>query len=300
MTDLRLVAALAIAAMLVVLPPVPWQLQWVVGGLMLLVLPGYAAVAALFPQRPDASYEETARVGWPARAGLTVVASVLFVGIVGAALAAFGALTAVSAVGTLAAVTLLFLVVAWLRRGTIPTDYRADPLAGLSADTVERATGTSGLQSVALLLAVLLLGSTLALAGTSPSVDPYSEAYFADGEDIDVGPDDPSLVAGTDNTLAVTVENHEGVETDYRVVTRLQSVDADGAVTASERLADGTVTLAPGEDATVLQVVDPSLTGERLRLQVLVFTGGSDAESSVEDAELVLRLWVTVAPEGAA
>lgn len=299
LTDLRLVASLAVlGAVSLAVPGVPWQIEWLFGAPLLLVLPGYALVATLFPEHPDAGYEERHGPGWAARAGLAVVASALVVAGVGWTFATVGLLTATAAGVTIAVVTVVATGLAWFRRGGVPPDFRADPLAGASRDGIERAAGTRGVQSVALAVALLVLGSTLVLGGTSPSVEPYSEAYLADGAGVDVGPDDPSLVAGADNALGVVVENHEGGATDYRVVTRLQRVGPNGSVQASERLADDRIALGANESGTVEQSLAPTLTGDRLRLQVLVFAGDHEGEPTVGAADLVLRLWVSATEEG--
>lgn len=303
-TDLGLVVVLVVAATLALLVAgVPWPVEWLFGLPLVLLLPGYAAVAALFPERPEASASGAGPPGWPARFGLSLVGSAFVVAVVGVLFARQGLvqLTLAPAVLSLSAVTVLAVGIAILRRNPLPEDRRADPVAGTSLGSIGGALGTSGVQSLVLVVSVVVLLSTLAFAGTSPAEDPYSEVYLTDDAGVDIGPADgtQTMVAGADNTVSVAVANHEGEPSDYRAVVRLQRVD-DGAVVATERLDDFRLSLAAGETGVSERTLEPTMTGERLRMQVLVYQGGTDAEVDTESADLVLRLWVDVTDEGAA
>lgn len=303
LTDLRLVVVLVVGATVALLiPGIPWQVEWVFGVPLLLLLPGYAAVAVLFPRRPDGPADGDSPPGWPARLGLSLLGSAAIVAVAGILLASQGPvrLTLAPAVLLVSAVTLLAVGAAMVRRARLPVDRRADPTAGVSIRTVTDSFGTTGLQSLALVVSVVVLASALAVAGTSPGVEPYSDAYLTGGEGVDVGPENATLVAGTDNSMALTIANHEGGPTDYRAVVRLQRVSANGTVLEQERLDDVGVSLAANETRVVEPSLDPSLTGERLRLQTLVYKGGVDGSTSPRTADLSLRLWVTVTDGGSA
>lgn len=304
-TDLGLVVGLVVAATLALLVPgVPWPVEWLLGFPLLLLLPGYAVVSALFPERPGGPSEASRSVGWPARAGLSLVVSAVVVAVVGVLFTSQGLvrLTLAPAVLSIGAVTLLAVGIAVLRRRPVVRDRRADPVADTSNGSVAGTFGISGVQSIVLVVSVLLLVSTLAFAGTSPAEDPYSEVYLTDGEGVDIGPEDgaQTMIAGAENTISLDVENHEGRPTDYRVVIRLQRVDGDGTVLAGERLDDFRVGLAPEETGVYERPLEPTMTGERLRLQVLVYKGGVDGDLGPGTADLTLRLWVTVTDEGSA
>jgi uncharacterized membrane protein len=301
-TDLRLVVVLVVAAALALLvPDVPWQVEWVFGLPLLVLLPGYALVAALMPERPGASVDRASAPGWPARFGLSLVGSAAVVAVVGVLLASQDriGLTLASAVLSIGAVTLLAVGIAGFRRRPLQRDRRADPVAGASLGSTTGGLGTSGVQTIVLVVSVVLLVSTLAVAGTSPPQDPYSEVYLTEGAGVDVGPANGTqeLVVGADNTVSLTLENHEGDSTEYRVVVRLQRVDS-GTVVESERLDDFRVSLAAGETGVHERTLAPTMTGEGLRLQVLVYKGGTDGEIGVDSADLVLRLWVDATDEG--
>lgn len=303
LTDLRLVVVLVVGAVLALLVPgVPWQVEWVFGLGLLLVAPGYAVVAALFPKRPGLSTGGAGAPGWPARFGLSLLGSAAVVAVVGVLFARQGLVrfSLAPAVLLIAGVTLLAVVVAAVRRTWVPVDRRADPLAAVSFGTAADSFGLTGAQSFVLLVSVVVLASALAFGGTSPVEDPYSEAYLTGGETVDVGPEQATLVAGADNTVALAIGNHEGEPTDYRVVVRLQRVGADGSVQAQERLDDFVVGLAANETRVVERSLDPSLTGDGLRFQVLVYKGGVDGDLGPGTADLSLRRWVNVTAEGSA
>lgn len=304
-TDLRLVTGLVVAAMVTLLAPgVPRPVEFAFGVPLLVLLPGYAVVAALFPERPGASVAGPRSPDWPARFGLSLVGSAVVVAMVGVLFASQGLLrlTLAPAVLTIGAVTMLAVAIAAVRRGPLGRNQRADPVALASPGSVADGFGTSGGQSLALVLSVLVLVGALAFAGTSPAEEPYSEVYLTDGEDVDVGPYNgtQTMVAGAGNTVSIALENHEGEATDYRVLVRLQRVDVDGTVLAGERLDDFRVGLAPGETGAFDRVIQPTMTGERLRLQVLVFAGGTAGEPDADSADLALRVWVDVTDAGTA
>lgn len=302
LTDLRLVVGLVVAAAVSLLVPgIPWPVEWAFGLPLLMLLPGYAAVAALFPERPGTSTDGAASPDWPTRFGLSLVGSAIVVAVVGVLFASLGwvRLTLASAVISVGVVTLLAVGIAVDRRKALRRDRRADPIAGAYPGSLFDAFDTVGVQSVVLVISVVLLVSTLAFAGTVSVSEPYSEVYLTDGGDV-AGPtsETRTLVAGVDNTLSLTFENHEGSQTDYRTVIQIQRVAEDGTVLASERLDDFQVGLTAGEAGVYERELTPTMTGEGLRLQVLVSKGETDGEITAESADLRLRIWTDVTDEG--
>lgn len=303
LTDLRVVVLFALAGIIALLvPDIPWQVEWVLGLPLLLFLPGYALVAALFIERPAGPADGHRSPGWPARFGLSMVGSLIIVAVIGVLLASEGpgTFTLTPTILSIGGVTLLGVLVAAVRRTSLPLDRRADALATLSSDGTSDTLGTNGLQSLALVLALVVLASALVFAGTAPPTDPHSEVYLSGGESVDVTAENATLVADSANSIAITLENHEGELTDYQVVTRVQRVGANGTVQAEERLDDFQVALAANETRVIDRTLTPTLTGERLRLQVLVYKGGVDGAIGPGNADLSLRLWVTITDGGVA
>jgi uncharacterized membrane protein len=308
-TDLRLVVGLVMAATLVLLVPgVPWQVEWMFGFPLLLLLPGYAAVAALFPERPGASAEGPGTPDWPARFGLSLVGSTIVVAVVGILFASQGLvrLTLAPAVLSIGALTLLAVGIAQVRRKPLRRDRHADPVAGASGFAAGT-FGTSGAQSLVLGLSVVLLVSTLAFAGTSPAEDPYSEVYLTGGDGVGPTNEYQTMVAGEDNTISLTVENHEGEPTTYTVVVTMERMDgsadgtnASGGSADGANASDGTTvelhryeaTVEPGQRWTRRHEIEPAVAGERVRVHYYLYRG--DAPATPDASSAYRHLWLSV------
>jgi hypothetical protein len=78
-------------------------------------------------------------------------------------------------------------------------------------------------------------------------------------------------------------------------VVQLQRVGPDGEVREREQLNRFRAQLAPQENAVFERQVAPGTSGERMRLQILVYDGDVPSEPRSETAALSLRQWVTVA-----
>ena len=298
--DLWLVGALLVAATGALLAPgVPEPVEWVLGGPYLLVVPGYALVSALFPCGPSTESELGGRTAggpsWTARFGLALVLSVLTVGVVGVILGWTVGLTLLTAVVTLDAVTITALAIARHRRLTVDPEQRAAPVTRFRPHL--RLGQTTG-QSLAMLLALFVLGSSLAFAAASaPPSDGHTEVtllterpdgtYVADNFSTE-------LAAGESQPLHVSIENAENEQVEYGVVVLSQNVDPDGAILAQERLDEFSVTLADGDRRVIERSVTPTQPGESTRLRVLVYEGDVPASPSVDTADYELHLWVDI------
>lgn len=301
MTDLTLAVGVTVGAILALLVPgVPWPIEWAFGIPFLVVLPGYVLVAALAPAAPDRSRTEPgASLGWAARAGLALVLSAVVVAGVGVLLATQGLLRLEPAVLLLSGVSLVGVVAAAIRRRSVPVSRRADPVAGVSSAGGTGWIDTTKPQTVLLVVGLVALAGALAFAGGTAGVDdPYSEVYLSPQADGGAaGNGTMTLVAGEDNPVELVVENHEGHETSYNVVIQLQRVDSDGTVLDQQRLDRFDVRLGSNESGVAERSLSPSMTGERLRLRTLVYTGGAPDDATADNADLSLRHWVTVVGE---
>lgn len=303
MTDLLLlVGLLAGATMALLVPGVPWPVEWAFGLPLLLLCPGYALVAALAPEAPSARPETKRSLDWAARAGLTLVLSAVVVAVVGVLLGTLGLLRLTPVVGVVGGVSLAGAGVAAHRRRSIPVDRRGDPLVGVSPPTLSDRVDTSAPQTVLLIVAVVALAGALAFAGgTATAGDSYSEVYLSSGDDDvgSLGNGTMTFAAGGTTPVNLTLANHEGETVTYGVVVRLERVD-DGTVVDQQRLDRFDVRLDDGETRVAERRLSPSMTGERLRLRILVYTEDAPADAGADRAALVLRHWVTVAEEGSA
>lgn len=304
-TDLGLLVVLvAGAAVALLLPGVPWPVEWAFAIPLVLLLPGYALVAALFPARPDASQWDPGHLtspGWGARAAMSLVASALVVAVVGVLLSSVGALRLVPVVLALGGVTCSGALVARIRRSGVDVDDRADPVSAASLRTTPSRLGISGVQAVTLAVAVLVLVGTLGFAGGTPTQGTaYSEASLLTNDGELLGADETlTLVSGEETAVQVRVANHEGGPTTYEIVGQLQRVGPNGTVLDQQQIDRGQVRVAAEETAVVERQIEPATTGEALRLQYLVYTGSVPDEPGSGTADLSLRLWVEATGEGA-
>lgn len=295
-TDLSLVVVLVVVAGLaLLLPGVPWLVEWVLAVPFLLVLPGYALVSALLPASPGSTDAGSPPgPGWPTRLGLSLVLSVVIVGVLGVLLSRGVAIRLRPAVLGTCLVTVGCVVVAWRRRRRLPRERRAAPLGGGFRSLLRPRTHTS-LQSVALALAVLALVGAATFAGATPSDrGAYSEFYLlAENERGELAASDlpRTFVAGEGRTLHVAIENHEHRPVSYELVAVARS---DGPVPDRAVLDRFDVQLEHGERAVVERTVAPETAFEDGRLQFLLYEGDAPAQPDREAADAVLELGVDV------
>jgi uncharacterized membrane protein len=292
--DLWLVALVTAVAWagLALLPP-GHPLAVVVAVAFLLVAPGYALTAALFP---GASRDATASAGpgvdLPERLAYSLALSIVVSPLVGMALglspAGLWASPLVLAVG---GATLLAAGVAAVRRASLPAEARFDPVADL------RTREPDWLVLVVVSLAVLAAVGAVGTAVVQPPGEAFSELYLlspgADGGLV-AGATPGSVTLGEPVELVVGVDNHEGVATAYTVVATLQRVDGGGTVTESVEVGRWRATVADGEGWRLAHEVRPAMAGEDLRLAYLLYAGDVPAEPSLETADYEVHLWLDV------
>jgi uncharacterized membrane protein len=290
------IGVLIVASLVLLVPGVPWPIEWAFGIPFLLVLPGYAVVTALLPTPPESPRGSDDGPGWPARVALALVTSVLVVATVGTLLALWGMLRLGPVVFLVSAVTLVGVLVGVVRRRSLPADRRVfpavpSPIAGGRTDAV------STVQTVAMVLAILALGSALAVVGASPgSQGSYTEVYLlSPGADTGTNTTEmTTFVPGERSTVELGITNHQPTAVSQGIVIQLERVGPDGAVRERELLNRFRVRLAPQENAVYDREVAPTMDGERLRLQVLLYENEIPDEPRPETATLSLRQWVTV------
>jgi uncharacterized membrane protein len=295
-TDLTLVGALlfgAVAALLV--PGVPWPLEWAVAIPLILFVPGYTLVAALFPASPAAA---TRSPGWVPRLALALVASVLVVAVVGTILSLVGSLQLVPVVLALAATSAASAAFARYRRRTLAVEDWSDACAAVGQRSLTAGIGLSGLQTAALFLGAVALVGAVAITGASPSQgESFSEASLleaGDGEELLGANDTVTLGENQPNTVRLRIQNHEGEETTYHVVGQLQRLGPNGNVQEYATVDQGEATVAAGDTVVLDRQLDPWIRGDTLRLQYLVYTDSVPESPSARTADLTLHNWVVV------
>lgn len=285
-----------------------------------LFAPGYALLAALYPEAEDRPASEgadgagatpvsmTRGLGGIERAVLSVAVSVVVVPAIGIALG-FTPLgirlpPIVLAVG---GGTVLCTAVAAYRRRRLPearrfaVSYRESLAAGqrwlLGGDAADRAL------NVLVVATVLLALGSVGYAATVPQQgDSFTELYLLtenETGDLVAGgyPSEISVNESESVYLAIENEEHETIE--YTVVVQLQRVetdDGDAEVLERSELARFRTTLAHGETHREEHELTPSgeLTGENLRLTFLLYDGDPPETPTREAAYRSVHFWVDI------
>jgi uncharacterized membrane protein len=238
--DLAATVVLVVLAWSAVLLPVVSEtpLRLVFAPLLVLFLPGYALLAALFPGVDGPLSTNTAsatnRLDGLDRLLLAVATSIALTVLVGMVLSvtAWGFTTVATtlALGLLAVVCSL---VAAVRRGRLSSTGRFSADGSAVVATARAALVTAPLRTrllnVLIVCGVVLAAGSIGYAAANPHpTEPFSEFYLlseAPGGPTTQGYD---LVPGTNETFRVGVVNHEGRTVDYTVVVVAQQVAVEG------------------------------------------------------------------------
>lgn len=305
--DLALVGLAAVLSVPVVLFSGAANPVRVLFGLALvLFLPGYALVSAVFPRRGDGDRSDrpTGLERLVLGVGLSLAVTVL-TGVV-LSLSGVGFRT-VTILSVAAGVTLVSTAVAWWRRRQLPANRRFRlPVgrwrAALRANTADAGLVDSALTALAVLGVVVLLVSLVfaaplsgALGQESGEEPAFTEAFLltpGDGQPVaDAYPTalSPSELA----TLTVGLGNNENTRQRYTVLVYAERV-VDGAVAERQQLHRFEPTIDDGTRWRRDHVVRPVFPSDRVRLQYLVYRGDPPAEPGVESAYRELHLWIDV------
>jgi uncharacterized membrane protein len=284
-------------------------------GLPLIVfLPGYALVTAAFPRTAERASPGRGRFAGATEGALTTVerlqlsfgASVAVLPILGIVHAAWNpAYGANALLGGLSTLVVVGLLVGVVRRLRVPSADRVRFSPGTWATrvgaSVENRPRTDTVLAVGVAAGLLLATGTLGLALLAP---PDAESFatlevFAESESGDLVTDGypTNLSSGESGTLVLGVENHEQSRATYTLVTELQRVEPrNGTVEVLEtrELDRQRETVPANETWHSRQVVEPSMTGDRLRLTFLLYRGDPPADPGIDNAYRHTYLWLSV------
>jgi uncharacterized membrane protein len=296
-------------------------LRIVLGLPFVLFLPGYALIAALFPeqggQREHSSTDSTEEAETPANGGsgidgiervaLSFGLSIAVVPLVGLVLnfTPWGIRLVPILVGV-GGVTVGCAVIAASRRWELPPDERfrvpyREWYGAVHTEVFEPDTPTDAALNILLALSMLVAVASVGYAVAVPKEgESFSEFYLlTEGEDGELVADGypTEFVRGEGQPLVVGVGNNEHEPTTYTVVVQLQDVDVvDNETRVRERseLDRFGTRLAHNETWHHPYEVTPTMTGTRLRLQFLLYTDEAPANPRVENSYRDLHLWVNV------
>lgn len=271
----------------------------VVGLPFVLLVPGYALVAAVFPGAGEAAPTPAATTSWLGRLGLSVGGSVVAVAVVGGVLdfTVWG-FQRTAVVAGLCLFTLAAVAVAWYRRAQVPIDRRAGTdWASLVAGARAIILG-DGPVGVALTLAVLLsaAGAVGVVAQESTERGVVTEFYVL-GQDESgelVAENYPSNVTvGEPMTVGIGLGATGSGPLAGSVVASLERVTREGdrvRIRESRRLDQFNMTAPAGETVVRRHTVQPPVAGDRLRLTYRLYRQGTDSPLRQ------VHVWLTVRP----
>ncbi len=288
---------------------------------LVLLVPGYAFISALFPEAPDED-----GFGTVERVVLSIAVSLAVVGIVAYAanFTPYG-ITVLPITVAVVAWTVAFSLLGLARRARLAPEDRyglrsgIDPavVSGLFTVQQRRAGDTRGrgpfeaengrhvLLNVVLVFSLLALvagGGYMALAAPSlPDEEPYTELYLLSENDegeLTTEPLPTDLSAGETEPITVAIENHEGETQTYTTVVYQQEVTLsdDGqtveSVDGEEELDRFETTVENGETERVGYEVGPTADGD-VHVWFLLYEGDAPENPSPENADQSTRLAFT-------
>lgn len=207
---------------------------------------------------------------------------------------------------SVAGFTLVCVGVAAIRRWELPADERFEVpyrewITAAKREVIEPDDRTDAALNVMLAVSILLAVSSVGYAvAVPPQGEQFSEFYLLtendDGELVADGYPD-TMAAGETAELIVGIANNEHETTDYTVVVQLQDVVSEGnestVVEQTEIDRFGT-TLEHNETHHERHTLQPTMTGDDLRVQYLLYDGDAPAEPTQENSYRDLHLWLDV------
>lgn len=285
----------------------------------LLFVPGYAIVAAVWPQasrenhnsadegRAGADELDESGIDGIERVALSFGMSIALSPLVGFALnfTPFG-IRLTPIVFAIGSFSLLATAIAAHRRWQLPPEERFrvayepvldDVRTSLFDPETRYDTVLNLLLAIALLVAVASVGYTVAVPDRG---DRYTEFYLLtedeDGELISDGYP-TEFVQGEPQSLVVGVTNQEHERVNYTAIVAIQRVEFQNnssRVLESTRLDRWDIQLSNNETWQLQHTVAPPMTGSELRLTYFLYRGEPPETLTTETAYRELHIWVNV------
>lgn len=290
---------------------------FLLGGLFLVFVPGYALLAVIFPRNahterassvadlPGVSVEDG--IGFPERVALSFGMSVTLIPILALVLAAVGLpFTAATVGGILAATIVGSVLLAMYRRLRVPVEERFRlPLGQWASETRTFLFGgswTDSIVNVVLVVCVLVGLSAAAYAFAVPQPDAQFTSFALltrtpNGEYVSSNYP-TNFTQGQPQELVVSVTNNRRKTTHYTVVAELQTVrtnrDDRLQVLSERKQRQFAITLDPNETWRRPHDITPQRAGKNLRLVYYLYRGNAPPNPSAETADKRLQLWINV------
>jgi uncharacterized membrane protein len=298
-------------------------LRVVLGLPFVLFIPGYALIAALFPEAGESPTESESEQATAATDGSGTISDRGIDGIERVALSFGLSIAVVPLIGlvlnftpwgirlvpimvAVSGFTVGMTALAASRRWALPPEdqfsvpYRAW-VNSVRTELFEPTSRTDSVLNVILVLSVLLAVGSVGYAVAVPKEgESFSEFYLLMEDDsgelvADGYPTD--FQRGEPQELVVGVGNQEHETVDYTVVAEIQRVDIvdnETRIQETTELRRFQTTVQNNETWQRQHTVAPRMTGERLRLQYLLYRGDPGQQLNRSDAYRELHLWVNV------
>lgn len=326
--DLSAVIILVIITNLTVFLPIVREtpLRVIFGLAFVLFLPGYAFIAALFPEAgtgpihgddEDADIEERKGgrlrdrgIDGIERVALSFGLSIAIVPMVGLILnfTPWG-IRLVPIVVSVSGFTVVCTGVAARRRWELPTEERFRVpydawLASARTEVFEPETRSDAALNVLLALSIVLAVSSVGYAVAVPKQgEQFTEFYLLtenESGDLVAANYPTEFELGERKSVVVGIGNHEHEPMDYTVVVELQEVRVENnSTTVLDETELGRLKAHVKHNETWQRPyeIKPTMTGERLRLLFLLYRGDAHSDPTAENAYRELHLWVNVSTD---
>jgi uncharacterized membrane protein len=261
--DLVLVVVATLAAMASILLPYLNQtfIRLILGGVVVFFVPGYAVVAALFPNKEDLNNIQ--------RIALSFGLSVALVPAVTLTLSLWFGVTLDPLLVALTSLIVICTVIAEVRRRALPQADRFSVKLPQIPIVKNAFSGSESrvdkLLSVLLVLSIVAVSLTIGYTVALPNPgEPFTEFYLL-GANGTIGAYPTQYQLGEQQPVTVGIVNHEQRDTSYEVVVRLNDTNKS-TVLYSENV-------SLGDTQTWQKVVNvkPDRTGSNMTMEFLLY-----------------------------
>lgn len=304
---------------------VPPTFRFVIGIPLLVFVPGYSLLAALFPGRPSRNAGQVSSlsgmsrrystmrsiqqrgVRWGERVALSFGLSLFLIPLLALALDLTPFLFRTGPiVATLVVFSLALASVGIVRRLRLPRAQRfGAPLGYWLEDLTDGLTGApiDALLNVVLILSVLVAAASMSYALAVPrDGEAFTSLYVGtqDGSGEVVLENYPqNFTVDQPEQLTVGVENHERRPTNYTVVIQLQRTDDAGNVLAREELDRLRSPTVPDNRTWQQQhTVAPTVAEDQLKLTYLLYRGDPPQNPTERNAYEETHIWINASGGG--
>ncbi len=263
-------------------------LRITLGLILVLLLPGYTLVAALFPSGK--------KLDWIERLVLSVGLSIAVVSLLGLVLnfSPWG-IRPVSVIITLTAFIGGAGFLAYARRMRLPAWQRTELTIEVVRPAWSQYAALDKALTVGLVLVLVLAGGALAYVLTVPRPAERFTDFYLLGPDGKAGGYPTNLTAGSSGTVIVGVVNHEGLPADYTLVVTLEeyNVTVNSTGTQVRTLVSSSLVnryIVPLQDGVKAEsnLTFPVPKAGLFRLELQLYLGG--ATSAYRELHLWLRV----------